>query len=338
MNKLKNTKYPPITVLSTVKNIRETVDRWMTSLLSQDYPREYTLVVIDSNSTDGTRERLQEYAKKYPSKIRIIEYESTQPQALNYAIQNRIVKTELVALIDGDCEAPPTWLRTLVDALMETGSDIVGGPGLTPSGVNFLQKLIGLDLDMRFLRTKRGFVTRHPNMNMLVKKEVLESVPFDESLKIGYDADFGHRVTQAGYRIFFEPKAYVYHYHRSTLRGYIKQQINYARFLVKFYLKSPSAAKGDNINPPIMLYQPLLFGLSLLFAIAWLISNNSLFDIISVGLILAVLMLQTIDIVYVIKVKKTPLALLLYPLYMFRLVLWIIGGILGILDLITRRR
>ncbi|KUK17744.1 glycosyltransferase [Thermococcus sibiricus] len=338
MNKAKSMKYPSITILSTVKNVRETIDKWMTSLLRQDYPGEYTIVVIDSNSTDGTKERLQEYAKKYPGKIQLIEYESIQPQALNYAIQNGLVKTELVALIDGDCEAPPTWLRTLVDTIMKTGADIVGGPGLTPNGVNFLQKLIGLDLDMRFLRTKRGFVTRHPNMNMLIKKEVLKRVPFDESLKVGYDADFGHRVTQAGYKMFFEPKAYVYHYHRSTLKGYIKQQINYARFLVKFYFKKPHAAKGDNINPPVMLYQPLLFGLSILSAILWFISNNSIFGIVSVGFILAVLILQTIDVIYVIKIKKTPLALLLYPLYMFRLILWVIGGILGILDLVTRRR
>jgi len=157
-----------VTILTTIKNMSGTVGRFLDSLLSQEFDQPYDIVVIDSLSDDGTMEILADYAKKH-KKIKVIEYQCTQPQAFNYALDNKLVTGDIVALIDADCVAEKDWLKRIV-ANIESGKEIVGGIGLTPLESKGLQKVIGFDLDYRFLSAKKGVVKRHPNMNLANEK------------------------------------------------------------------------------------------------------------------------------------------------------------------------
>ena len=313
-----------VTILSTEKNIKKTVKIWMDSLLQQDYPGKFDIVVIDASSTDGTSEILNDYQSRFNNIIKVVEYESTQPQALNYAIKEHLLTGKFVALIDGDCVAPKYWLRTLVKTLKEKGVDAVGGPGLTPRRVTLLQRLIGLDLDARFLSIPEGLVKRHPNMNLLIKREVLEDLKFEEELKVGYDADFGYRFNQKGYKLWYNPAAFVYHYHRASMKSYLKQQFITGKYAFKFYLRTTEGLRGDNINSPSMIFSPVvltLFLMSLLFSMV-----NTAFSIAAISLLFILLTLYTLDISRVLKFKKNFLGIFLYLLYFIRTVAWTTGA------------
>jgi cellulose synthase/poly-beta-1,6-N-acetylglucosamine synthase-like glycosyltransferase len=318
-----------VTILSTVKNIKETVEIWLNSLLNLEYNGRIDIVIIDSYSTDGTKEILEKYSKKY-DEIKVIEYRSSQPEALNYAVENNRLNGKFIALIDGDCIAPPDWIKNLVGTLNNENVDAIGGPGLTPRDVNFFRRIIGLDLDARFLSTPRGLVKRHPNMNMLIKKTILEKLKFNTNLKVGYDTDFGYRLNSARYKLFYEPTAFVYHYHRSTMRDYIKQQFKTGKYAIKFYSNRKNAIKGDNINPIWMTTQPIFF---VLFAISIFFSLfNSFF--ISVALIFLSMLFTdfTFGVYSALKVKKDILAIALYLLYSLRIIPWLCGAIMGIVQ------
>ncbi|HBX87120.1 MAG TPA: hypothetical protein DEG09_00715 [Marinilabiliaceae bacterium] len=317
-----------VTILATVRNVRTTVEPWLNSLLDQTYKEPYEIVIIDSNSTDGTQDVLKIYSKKY-DQIRVVERESTQPEALNFAIRENLVKSDLVALIDGDCVAPKDWLHTLVRTLKQNNYDAVGGPGLTPKGANFIQKLIGLDLDTRFLSTPEGFVYRHPNMNLLIKKHILKQIPFSEELHVGYDTDFGYRLKQNGYRIYFKPSAYVWHHHRSSIKGYLRQQIKTGRFAFKMYLMNKNGLKGDNINPPTMILQPIALCVLSVSAVAYLLTNVVLYAIVG---ILPLFLLFCAEAYRSFAVGKNPLAVLLILLYIVRLPMWVFGAALGVIN------
>jgi cellulose synthase/poly-beta-1,6-N-acetylglucosamine synthase-like glycosyltransferase len=316
-----------VTILATVRNVRPTVESWLNSLLDQTYePRE--IVIIDSNSTDGTQEILKNYSETY-DRIKVIEYESTQPEALNFAIRENLVKSDLVALIDGDCVAPKEWLHTLVKTLKQNNYDAVGGPGLTPKSANFIQKLIGLDLDTRFLSTPEGFVYRHPNMNLLIKKSILKQIPFSEELHVGYDTDFGYRLKKNGYKIYFKPSAYVWHYHRSSVKGYLKQQLKTGYFAVKVYFKNRDGLKGDNINPPTMILQPIALCVLCIFAVAYLLTSTMAYAILGV---VPILLLFSVEMYRAFAVGKNPLVVLLVILYFVRLPMWILGAAWGMIN------
>lgn len=318
-----------VTILSTVKNIEGTVRPWLDSLLLQSYPSDFYILIIDSFSTDGTIDILKEYAERF-IKIKIIEYQSTQPEALNYAIDSGYISTNLIALIDGDCVATKNWLWTLVNTLDKESVDAVGGPGLTPKNMNLLQKIIGLDLDVRFLSTPRGLVLRHPNMNLLVKKNVLEKLRFNTNLKVGYDTDFGYRLNYMGYKLFFEPTAIVYHHHRGTLRGYIKQQSETGKNAIQFYLKNKEAIQGDNINPIWMTTQPIFFSL---FALSILVSIFfTPFIFIALLFFTMLVICFTWGVYLAFKIKKEIFVMSLYLLYTIRIVPWFYGAVIGLIQ------
>ena len=277
-----------ISILSTVKNIKTTAKPWLDSLLSQNYPSDFCILIIDGHSTDGTIDILNEYAERF-SKIKIIEYQSTQPEALNYAIDSGYLSNKLIALIDGDCIATKDWLKTLVDTL-----------------------------------NKECLVMRHPNMNLLIKKDLLEKLRFNEDLEVGYDADFGYRLNSAGYKLFYEPNAIVYHYHRSMIRGYLKQQFETGKYMTNFYINNKKAIRGDNINPIWMTTQPIFFSL-FIFSLFLSIFYTS---IIYIALIfLSMLIIDfSLGVYFASKKTKKLFVVSLYLLYVVRIVPWFCGA------------
>ena len=60
---------------------------------------------------------------------------------------------------------------------------------------------------------------------------------FDESLMACEDVDFGIRVRLKGFRIKYNSNAVIYHKHRATLKGLIKQQYNYGKSNARLHKK-----------------------------------------------------------------------------------------------------
>lgn len=313
-------------VMITVKNVKSTIEKCLDSLIKQNYEGEYDIIIIDSLSNDGTQEILRNYSKKY-KKIRVLEHKCSQPEALNYAVKNKLVTGDVVALIDGDCVADKNWLRNIVNDIKD-GKEVVGGVGLTPKNASFLQRMIGYDLDYRFLSTKKGYVKRHPNMNMAMRRDVLEEIKFDEKFPIAYDTEFGYRLNRLNKKIWFNPEIKVEHYHRASLKGYTKQQINSGKYAFMAYNKI-GGIKTDNINPWWMIYQPVFFVSMLLFLIMSFFYQPLFFISVFMFMILNLTILYPI-IKQFFMFKKVEVFLIFF-LYWYRLFLWQIGAFFGLL-------
>jgi glycosyltransferase involved in cell wall biosynthesis len=326
LNDADTVRFESVTILSTVKNIVETESLWLDSILSQDYAGKIEIVVIDGGSTDGTLQILHEYAIRHPQ-LKVTTFPSTQPQALNYALDQGLITNELVALIDGDCVAPTEWLLTLVETLHKERVDAVGGPGLTPPRAGILRRIIGLDLDGRFLAVSEGPVQRHPNMNLIVKTKVLSELRFSEDLPVGYDADFSYRLNEVGYRLWYNPKAAVLHYHRATLRSYVRQQMLYARYAGRLRHRGKPFLTSDNIVSGTMLLEPVLAALVIV------VIPFAFFSIyiaaVSVVLVSSLFALFALDVGRTLKVRGERAVLLLFPLYVIRVFAWIVGAARG---------
>lgn len=218
--------WPGISIVVPVYQGEALIGQCLDSLLRLDYPRDlYEIILVDNASTDRTAQIAQS---------RGIEplYEARQGAAIACNTGWRRARFDLVAFTDADCVVEADWLRQLAPHLARPG---VGGCGgcLNPSEPrNLVQQYI---IDKNILSQERALEDRPGSppfvvtANVLYSKAALEAVGgFEESLTgAGYDADIAWRIQWAGYTIAYEPRAVVWHYHRATLRGFMRQLRGY---------------------------------------------------------------------------------------------------------------
>jgi len=88
------------------------------SVLMQEADFEYELVIGEDCSTDGTREIVVEYARQYPSRIRLLLPEHNQGMIPNFVATLTACRGQYVALLEGDDYwTDPHKLQTQVDFL-----------------------------------------------------------------------------------------------------------------------------------------------------------------------------------------------------------------------------
>jgi glycosyltransferase involved in cell wall biosynthesis len=192
----------------------------------------WEVVVVDNNSTDGTRTEVERLARELPITIR---YAHEPQQGLNYARNTgiRVSSGTYFSYVDDDIEVNPRWLASLYRCFVAHDADAVGGrihldPNIT------LPKWIRDDETKGFL----GFQDygdepfamdgrkRYPyGGNMAFHRRVVERIgTFNpllgrkgagrkrSELFKGAETDYFHRLADSGpVCIRYEPAAIVYH-------------------------------------------------------------------------------------------------------------------------------
>jgi cellulose synthase/poly-beta-1,6-N-acetylglucosamine synthase-like glycosyltransferase len=208
------------------------------------------VIVIDGCSKDSTLQ----IAEKYP--VKTFSKPINAAAAYNYAVT--IASYDILAFVDADAKVEKEWLNKLVPHLADPKTAGVSGNIETWNVENPWARCIGYEIKTRYARLGE-YAVRIATMNLLLKKSVLlEAGGFDEGLPSQYDTDLGFRITSLGYRIAFERTATCYHYNRTRVRAYFKQQLQYGKNTVKLYFKHASLAKGDEITDFGMNIQPAL--------------------------------------------------------------------------------
>ncbi len=132
-------------------------------------------------------------------------------RARNIGIQH--AKYEMLLFLDSDCLPEPTWLETHL-RIQSKGHAVVGG-GVAPKGSNYWSLSYNLTLFHEFFSTNPPGEKRYlPTLNLSVQKKVIDAVGLlDEGLVRGQDIEWTTRMNAAGYTLYFEPKALIYHQH-----------------------------------------------------------------------------------------------------------------------------
>jgi glycosyltransferase involved in cell wall biosynthesis len=323
-------RYPKVTIHVTVKNARDTIKKCIDSLLRLNYPSK-EIWVSDAYSTDGTWEILERYKRK----IKFFRIKGNAPKAHNYVI--RKVKTPFLAFTDADCVVDKNWLRNLINGF--TSKDIIATAGYcsTPKKVNWLQKLIGKELEARFKKHFK-FLPHAPTMNFCVRTKIAKKVKLDEKLDVAFETDWGFRLNKYG-KIKYVPNAKIYHYHRSTLLSYLKQQFNQAKFTprvytkdLKIFMKNLLCLQKDPISNPKMTLQIELLSLGFLFLL--LTFFNSYFFFLA---LIVFLLLFTSYLNDAIKLSKSSAEIISFlGLFFFRNITWVFGIGTGFLSIFKK--
>lgn len=112
-------KIPKVSVCVITYNHEKYIAECLQSILDQETDFDFEIIVGDDCSTDGTREIVQMFAKKYPEKFRILLHPQNIGGVTNYAKTHELAIGEYVAHIDGDDLMLPCKLQKQVNALVE---------------------------------------------------------------------------------------------------------------------------------------------------------------------------------------------------------------------------
>jgi glycosyltransferase involved in cell wall biosynthesis len=212
-------------------NAEKFIVRAVKSLLDQTV-RADEVLVIDDGSTDRSVDLL----KNCPVKIISMGSNQGLAAARNRAYQE--ASNELIACIDADCEAAPTWLEQL---LRDFSPDYAGTGGKT---IEVNQKQTADQWRAKHMPLHWGDKEkRNPKViygaNQLFRKSAvlkvgcLDTTRVADDYKIGYeDIELARKLYSAGYKLFYNPNAVVYHLRTDTPRGIIRQ---YWRWSVFYY-------------------------------------------------------------------------------------------------------
>jgi len=215
-------------VVIAAHNREELVERAVWSVYKQTLdPATITLCLVNSASSDGTGQRLEELRNKAPEGMQVEVVHDDQggaARARNLGWQ--ALRTPVIAFLDDDAEAAPDWLekiRACLDRNPEVGvlagkTEVawLGAPP-EPTLAQTVSEYVGLDYGDR---PREICYPRAPiGPNMIVRREALAAVggfdpsfgPHPERALVGEEGDLSLRIEKCRWKTAYEPALQVRH-------------------------------------------------------------------------------------------------------------------------------
>jgi glycosyltransferase involved in cell wall biosynthesis len=215
---------PFASVVVPVRNGERTLDACLRSLVAQEYPADrHEILVVDNGSTDRTPEVIDSHPVR-----RILEPSRGVSNARNRGI--REAQGEIVAFIDGDCVATPTWLREIVEPFSDPEVGCVAGElhhvESSTAAQRQATRLLGRWQQFAFSSKPPYAITA----NAAFRRQVFNQIgPFDPRMTRAQDVEIGLRFhQQSPLRLAYSAGAIARHQHRPTQLGFFRQQLGWA--------------------------------------------------------------------------------------------------------------
>lgn len=180
-------------------NIAECLD----SILGQESPRPYGVLVVDDGSTDRTPEMLSRYADEH-DELRIVTKETNRGYGDTIQRGFEEARADIVCFVDGDSVMAPGSLAAIV-ADYEDGADAVFGY----VDVRNDHRLHGLYCKVG---KEHNPNSRYGGACMSFRRDVLRDLGgfLDVQNRGGHDVEIKARLRKSDYNVVFEDDAKVY--------------------------------------------------------------------------------------------------------------------------------
>jgi len=229
---------PLVTIIVPCRNEERYLARCLDSIVASAYPRDRVeILVVDGASDDATRDVAERYARRDP-RIRVLANpQRIVPAALNRGI--RAAAGDVIVRMDAHAVYPPDYLPRLVDALLASGADNVGGCVVTlPAGSWPMARAIALALGHRFGVGNSRFrvgASRPLRVDTVpfgcYRREAFARYGlFDEEMVRNQDDEFNHRLIHRGGVVLLIPDVVAYYYARDSLGRVARMFYQYGCF------------------------------------------------------------------------------------------------------------
>ena len=228
-------KKVPVSVIICAKNEAENLQRFLPSIISQNYP-DFEIVLINDSSSDDTLEVMESFAKHH-SNIKIVDVKNTEAFWANkkYALTLGIKasKHEHLLFTDADCKPiSKYWIKDMCSHFNETKSIVLGYGMHTKIKKSFFNKLVRFETLITaiqyFSYAKIGLPYMGVGRNLAyTKKDFFNVNGFVNHIKInsGDDDLFINQIANSkNVSICFSEKSFTESVPKSTFSSWIKQK------------------------------------------------------------------------------------------------------------------
>ena len=218
-------------IVIRTRNHKELLEKLLKKIKEQKKVLKPEIVIIDSSSTDGTKElALKKNCKVFQINPRDFGHSYT----LNLGAENS--KNEIIVYVSVDITPKDDlWLFHLIKHFENENVGGVFGkqepiPNFNPIEEFKIKKMFP---------DKGKSVALFSNASGAIRKSIWEKIKYDEDMPYkllgGQDQTWVVNVKKLGYKILYEPKSIVYHSHKYPLKSRIK-----LAYLDGFYKKEVS--------------------------------------------------------------------------------------------------
>ena len=225
---------PQISVIIPVYNGQATLQQCLDSVLDQTYDN-YELIVVDNNSSDNTKQIIQDFAAKDQRIKYVFEKKQSRGTARNTGVKNS--QGDIIAMTDSDCVVSKDWLEIISKPIREQAELIVQGNDSDIIGnywTNMEQKFRQEFIARQIYENK--YINYLDTKNFCINKQVLKNLNlFNTNIKNLEDYELKIRIIKENYKIFFLADLYVDHYHKSSLSSLARRRIDRAYWVTNIY-------------------------------------------------------------------------------------------------------
>lgn len=197
-----------ISIVIAAYNERGNLEDLIPSLKKFDIHETAEVIVVDSGRDDTA-----DYFKDKP----FIKYIKSKKRLFPGEARNLGIKHasgDIISFLDADTIMLEGWYEALVSSSEK--HDIIAGASPSLPGQKKRLPRVSIMID--------GQDITWPTCNIAYKKKVLDKAGvFQQGMPSGEDVELNYRCVKAGFKIHYDPKMKVYHKHRSTWKGFMKQ-------------------------------------------------------------------------------------------------------------------
>ncbi len=220
---------PFVSIIIPVRNRPKDISACLKSLKKLDYPEDKTeIIVVDDASDDITPETI----KRFPN-VRLIALTEHSQVSFCRNTAARTAKGDILAFIDSDCLADPSWLKELVPAFRDESLGALGGlvdSYYTEKSLDQYETVkSALNIGSWFKRSiKKERFFYVPFCNILVRRDLyLKLGGLKEELHVGEDVDFCWRLQDSNAILEYRPMGRIFHKHRNSPVSFCARRFDY---------------------------------------------------------------------------------------------------------------
>ena len=197
------------------------------------------IVLVDSASTDKTRQIMMEYSRLRHGFRRVaVKDNPKRRQACGWNIAIAAASGEIIIRVDAHSHIPPDFVELNVKNI-EGGEAVSGGarPCITENDTSWGRTLLSVENSLfgSSINRRRGGAGKRYVKTMFhaaYKREVFRVVGgFNENLLRTEDNELHYRIRKAGFRLCLDPRIVSYQYARSSFKGMIKQKYGNGKWI-----------------------------------------------------------------------------------------------------------
>jgi len=189
---------------------------------------QWELIVVDNNSSDGTREVVRKSKKSFGLNIKYV-FEGKQGLS-NARNRGMLAATgEYVAFTDDDCIVDKYWLLSIHNEFQNDPELALLGGRVELYDKRDKAVTVRTFKDRILFTSPSQLFTLLPGCNMVFKRNVFNDVgKFDPGLGAGTrtasaeDSDFFYQAFRKGYKLLYSPTVLVYHNHGRRTDAQVK--------------------------------------------------------------------------------------------------------------------